>query len=123
MQMSESVFVQGEFFCVDRIFNSLLPFGTYVYMMWKKAISRTVVLLLGILLIVISGIDVFLLQCLGAVARNSPSLYDDMLFVSEVSVALYLLPLLFAGVGMNLISHILISHLEDAEKRFDREQR
>jgi hypothetical protein len=45
------------------------------------------------------------------------------LFVSEVSVALYLLPLLFAGVGMNLISHILISHLEDAEKRFDREQR
>ena len=92
-------------------------------MMWKKAFSRTVVLLLGILLIVISGIDVFLLQRLGAVARNSPSLYDDMLFASEVSVALYLLPLLFAGVGMNLISHILINHLGDAEKRFDREQR
>jgi hypothetical protein len=90
-------------------------------MMWKKVISRVVVLFLGVILIVVSGIDVFLLRRLAAMAKSSPSLYDDMLFSSEVSVALYLLPLLFAGVGMNIISHVLISHLSDAESRFDRE--
>jgi glycopeptide antibiotics resistance protein len=75
MQMSERVFMQGDFFA-PIVFSILLPFGIYIYMMWKKAISRAVVLLLGIILIVVSGIDVFLLQRLGAMARNSPSLYD-----------------------------------------------
>jgi hypothetical protein len=81
------------------------------------------VLLLGIILIVVSGVDVFLLQRLGAMAKSSPSLIDNIIFASEISVALYVLPLLFAGIGMNLISHILINHLGDAERRFDREQR
>jgi len=29
----------------------------------------------------------------------------------------------FAGISVNLISHILISHLTDAEMRFDRNSR
>ena len=122
MQVSESVFIEGDFIALI-VFSILLPVGIYIYMMWKKAISRTIVLLLDIILIAISGIDVFLLQRLAALAKTSPSLFDDIIFASEISVALYLLPLLFAGIGMNLISHILISHLGAAEKRFDREHR
>jgi glycopeptide antibiotics resistance protein len=122
MQVSESVFIEGDFFALI-IFSILLPIGIYIYMIWKKSISRTTVLLLGIILIAISGIDVFLLQRLTAMAKTTPSLVDDIFFASESSVALYLLPLLFAGIGVNLISHILISHLGDAERRFDREHR
>ncbi len=32
---------------------------------------------------------------------------------SEISTAL------FAGIGMNMLSHILVSHLAEAEKRFN----
>ena len=46
IKMSESVFMQGEFFALI-IFSIIVPFGIYIYMMWKKAITRTVVLLLG----------------------------------------------------------------------------
>jgi len=35
----------------------------------------------------------------------------DAVFVSKVSLALYLLPLLFAGVGIHLVSHVLITTL------------
>ena len=34
----------------------------------------------------------------------------------------YLLPALFAGLGVNMLSHILVGHLRDAETRFDQEQ-
>lgn len=105
------------------VFSILLPAGIYIYMMWKRAISRHTVLLFGVILIVLSGIDIFLLQHLRTMATNSSSLLDDMFFASEISVALYLLPVLFAGIGVNMISHILISHLVDAEKRFDQEHR
>ena len=40
------------------------------------------------------------------------------MFLSEVSLALYLLPAMFGGIGINVISHVLIDHLLDAEKRF-----
>src|ERR1039458_7998552 len=100
MQVSESVFIEGDFIALI-VFSILLPVGIYIYMMWKKAISRTVVLLLSIILIAISG---FLLERLTAMAKTSASLFDDIFFASEMSVALYLLPLLFAGIGMNLIS-------------------
>ncbi len=101
------------------IFPFLLPVGIYAYMMWKKAISRITVLLLGIILIVISGVDLFLLQHLTQKAETSPT--ASMFFAHEFSIALYLLPLLFAGIGVNMISHILVAHLADAEKQFDRE--
>jgi hypothetical protein len=48
-------------------------------------------------------------------------LIDDYFFASEISVALYLLPVIFASTGTNLISHILIRHLTEAERRFERE--
>jgi hypothetical protein len=118
--MSESVFIQTEFFLLI-IFSLVLPIGIYSYMMRKKAISRTTIILFGAGLILISGISVILLQRLATLAKISSSLLDDRLFASEVSAALYLLPVLFAGIGVNIISHILISHLTDAEKQYDKD--
>lgn len=102
------MFIQIDFLALI-IFSFLLPVGIYAYMMWKKAISRIAVLLLGIILIVISGVDVFLLQHLTRTAETSPA-SSNMFFAHEFSVALYLLPLLFAGIGVNMISHILMTH-------------
>lgn len=120
--MNDSIFVEFEFVMLI-VVSIVLPVGIYAYMMWKNAISRKTVLLLATVLIVIAGINVFLLQRLSFMAKASPSLLDDRFFASELSVALYLIPALFAGIGANVISHILISHLTDAEKRFDRQHK
>jgi len=42
-------------------------------------------------------------------------------FVSEVSFALYLFPLMFGGIGVNMVSHVLVNHLTAAENRFAKE--
>ena len=118
--MEHSVFVEVEFFLLI-IFSLILPAGIYGYMMWKKTISRISVLMFGVMLIAIAGASVYLLQILKIIAKNSPNIFDHQLFVSEISLALYLLPALFAGIGVNIISHLLIKHLEQAEKKFDEE--
>ena len=120
--MNNSVFVELEFFLL--IFSTfVIPIGIYSYMMWKKSISRKVVLLFGAILIVVSGANIFLLQLLSVMAKSSTSLLDDKVFASEFSVALYLIPAIFAGIGVNIVSHILIAHLADAEKKFDHEHK
>jgi hypothetical protein len=121
LQIIESVFVEVEFFALI-VFSFILPVSIYGYMMWKRAISRKVVLLFGAILIGISGVDIFLMQRLAVMAKNSSSLIDARIFASEISVALYLLPALFAGIGVNLISHVLTNHLSDSERQFDQEQ-
>jgi SNF family Na+-dependent transporter len=116
--MSATVFPEFEF--VALVTSSIvLPIGIYAYMIRKRAISRGTVVVLGIILVALSGVDIVLLQRLTEMARQSPSLLDDRLFASEVSVTLYLLPALFAGIGVNVLSHVLISHLAEAERRFN----
>ncbi len=120
--MINSAFFEIEFSLLV-VFAIILPASIYSYMMWKKAISRKSVLLFGFALIAIAGVSIYLLQRLNVIAKTSPSLLDDRIFSSEVSIALYLLPLLFAGVGVNLISDILIRHLDDAERQNDQDHR
>lgn len=120
--MNNSVFVEIQFFMLI-VCTFVLPIGIYSYMMWKRSISRKVVLLFGVLLIAVSGGNIFLLHLLRILARDTPSLLDDSIFASEMSVALYLIPAIFAGIGVNIISHILISHLAEAEKKFDKEHK
>lgn len=122
LHIIESVFLEVEFFALIA-FSLIIPVGIYGYMMWKRAISRQRVLLFGVILIGISAVDIFLMQRLAAMAKNSPSLIDDKIFASEISVALYLLPALFAGIGVNMISHVLTNHLAEAEKQFDRQHK
>ncbi len=99
------------------IFSIILPFAIYGVLLLKRAISPMIVLLFGFLLVVIAGIDIYLLHSLSASISSSASA-DKAFLISEISLALYLLPALFAGVGINVVSHILVSHLVEAEERF-----
>jgi hypothetical protein len=101
-------------------FSFLIPGIIYVAMMVKRSISRTTVALLGMALVAVAGIDAVLLHHIAYAAQHTLSVWDDKLFASELSVALYLLPLLSAGVGVNILSHLLITHLAEAERAFDR---
>lgn len=115
--LSRSVFVELMFGLMLAV-SVVLPLGIFGALLAKRAVSRWSALMLGFALVVIAGLGVFALQSLAAEARLTPSLADDADFLSEVSVALYLFPAMFGGIGVNLISHILVSHLVRAEARF-----
>lgn len=116
--MADSIFLKLEFIAWIA-FSMVLPAGIYSFMLMRWNLSRKMVLFFGALLIGLAGGSVILLQALAAYARVSPDLLDDRIFLSELSVALYLLPAVFAGIGTNLVSHVLIRHLGDAERRYD----
>ncbi|KRC23679.1 hypothetical protein [Acidovorax sp. Root217] len=118
--MNASVFVELRFWVLVA-FSLVLPAGIYAALLRTRAISRLAVLGFGIALVLIAGVDVYLLQSLAALARHTPSLADDAVFLSELSIALYVLPVVFGGIGVNLVSHVLLHHLTEAEKRFERE--
>ncbi len=118
--MSYSVFSEIEFWLMVGL-SLLSPVAIYWVMLVRRAISRATVLWMGCALALIAGLDVYFLQVLAASARITPSLADDSIFSSEITLALYLFPAMFGGVGVNLISHILVSHLADAEKRFQKQ--
>lgn len=101
----------------------LLPAGIYATLLLKRSISQWTVLVLALVLITLSGIDFVLLQKLAEKAKLSSSAFDDRMFVTELSMALYLLPAVFAGIGVNLVSHVVIRHLNLAESRFERDDR
>ena len=119
--MPGSVFVELKFWLLV-LFSLVAP----VLMVWAcltvRAVSRNMVLGIGILLVAIAGYDFYLLQTLATAALKTPSLADDALFDSEVTVGLYVLPALLAGIGINVTSHVLIGHLTDAQRRFAREE-
>ncbi|HEV7632596.1 MAG TPA: hypothetical protein VGO41_06360 [Steroidobacteraceae bacterium] len=119
--MKTTVFTQVSFWLLVA-FSIVIPFGIYWLLLHKRAIANTTVLLFGLALVVIAGMDVYLLQRLQSLAKASASLTDDAVFVSELSLALYLLPVMLGGVGINLISHILLKRLSVAEKRFEDER-
>lgn len=120
--MNTSVFAETGFWLL--IFLSLvLPFGIYGALFIKKAISRKTVMFFGFVLVAIAGLDLYLLQHLSNAAKLHSSLMGDAFFRSELSLALYLLPAMFAGIGVNLLSHALVRHLVEAEERFDQEHR
>lgn len=119
--MAESVFLQLEFYLLI-LFSLILPAAIFGTMLLKKALSRFVVLSFGIVLLVLAGLDVMLLQKLALMAKASLSGSDDRFFNSEMSVSLYLLPAFLGGVGTNVVSHILIRHLREAEDQFDQQR-
>jgi hypothetical protein len=113
----DSVFAELRFWLMLLV-SFVLPFCIYGVLLAKRAISRPTALLLGFTLVAIAGLDVFFLQNLAAAAKLTPSLADDAVFLSEMSMALYLLPAMFGGIGVNVISHVLNRHLDEAEGRF-----
>jgi len=118
---NESAFLRIAFWALV-LSSMIVPAAIYIAMVVKERISRITVFAFGMLLILLSAVDLFLLQHLMTIAGQTPSLLDDKLFKSEFSLALYLLPLISAAVGTNLISHVLERHLEEAERRLDRQR-
>lgn len=102
-------------------FSIFIPFGIYGVLMLKRAISRRSVFCFGLALVAIAGLDFYLLQSLANLAKHTVSLADDSVFVSELTIALYIVPAMFGGIGINVISHVLIGHLSAAERRFAKE--
>ena len=119
--MRSSVFTELTFWLLIG-FSFVSPCLLYAVLHAKRAIARHTVLLLGGMLLVIAAVDIYLLQSLATLAKLTPSLADDAIFVSEISLALYLIPVMFGGIGINVISHVLIAHLSEAEKHFQAEQ-
>lgn len=118
--MNQSVFVELRFWLLV-VFSVVVPAGIYGALLVTRSISRFAVLWFGVALVLIAGMDVYLLQTLATLAHTTTSLTDDIVFTSELTVALYVLPLVFGGIGVNLVSHVLLRHLTEAERRFDRE--
>lgn len=120
--MPISAFLELEFLLLV-FFSLVTPLAVYAYLYRKKSIARVTVLSFSVCLILMSGLDLALLSRLREVALHSISSLDDAIFVGELRLALYLLPAVFAGTGINLLSHSLIAHLTKAETRHDAEQR
>jgi hypothetical protein len=116
--MGDTVFVEVKFWLLA-VVSVLAPILIYGLLLRSRSISRAAVLLFGLVLVTLAGVDVYLLRSLEVLARLSPSLADDAIFASEVSVALYVFPILLGGIGVNVVSHVLITHLLKAEKQFD----
>lgn len=120
--MGESAFLELEFVLLI-IFSFVVPGAIYAFLYLKTSISRLTVLLFAFCLLVVSCADLVLLSLLRELAQHSRSVVDDKLFAGELRLAFYLLPVVFAGTGVNLLSHVLVHHLTRAEQRFDRKKR
>ena len=116
--MVQTVFVEIQFWLLV-LFSIIVPVAIYYGLLKRSSISRNTVLLFGVVLLLISGVDIYLLQVLSKMAKTSLSHWDNSVFLSELSMALYLLPITYGGIGVNLISHVLIRHLSRAERRFE----
>jgi hypothetical protein len=113
--MHDTVFVELQFWLLV-LFSIVVP-GIIVWVcLTVTALSRNIILVLGLMLAGIAGFDFYLLQALARMARATLALTDDRIFDSEITVGLYL-PAFLAGVGINVTSHVLIQHLTDAQKR------
>lgn len=119
-KMANSVFFEAEFILL--VATSLLfPSAIYVFLFVKRSISRITVIAFAAALVLLSGVDVILLNILAAMAHSTVSQLDDTIFTTEISLALYLLPAVFAGLGVNLLSDVLIGHLHHAERQYDQQ--
>lgn len=99
------------------IFFGVIPsFAIYLLLYLKKSTSPLVVFLCGIGLIFVSVVTLFKLGDISEMARVylNPTGYKQVM--TESRLALYVLPFLSAGVGSNLISHVLLQHLRRTEQ-------
>jgi hypothetical protein len=113
--MTQTVFVELEFWLLVA-FSIVVPPLIIWGLLAVRRISRGHVLAVGLLLVAMSGFDVYLLQTLKRESVRTVSTADDVVFNSEITLGLYLLPALLAGIGVNITSHVLLQHLSDAER-------
>jgi len=119
--MTGSVFVELRFWLL-MFMTVVAPLGIYLVLRHRRAVSRASVLLLGVALVFIAAVDVFLPHGLQNAAAHNISDLDDFLD-SEVTLGLYLIPALFGGVGIDLVSTIIRQHLLHIERRHRQHRR
>ncbi len=117
--MHDSVFVEIEFLLLMLV-SVTLPVSMYACMLWKRVLSRRTVLLFGCVLVAKSGVTIYLLQRLAVMARSTSSLLDERIFDSAFSLVLYFVPILFAGIGAKMLSHVLISYFRPKQSAQER---
>jgi hypothetical protein len=117
--MEQTVFVEAKFWLLV-LLSLIAPIGLVWICLTMQALSRGHLLAVGLVLVAIAGFDIYLLQALARMSRLTPSMADDAVFDSEITVGLYVLPALLAGIGVNVTSHVLIQHLTDAQRRLVR---
>lgn len=112
---SDTVLIKAEFWAL--VLTSLaLPAGILWHLVRVVRISRRVLIGYSIVLMAISGLDVVLIKTIAVLARETTGLADDKIFLSEYSMALYLLPLITAAVGTNLLTYTITRHLRIRSK-------
>ncbi|MDM0115450.1 hypothetical protein QTI66_25100 [Variovorax sp. J22R133] len=114
--MTGSVFVELRFW-IAVVASFVVPLCLYLSLRKRRAISSGSVFWLGLTLVVIAAADVSMLHGLQAAASKSPSHFDNF-FDSELAIGLYLIPALFGGIGIDLVSSVFRRHLEAAEHRY-----
>lgn len=117
-----TVFTQVRFWLLV-LCSLVFPAAIFVTLFVRREFSKKTVLGFGLLLIVLAGVDIFVLRALSHQARLTPSLADDLVFSSELSVALYIFPAAFGTFGLNMVSHVLMHYLKQKEARFEAHRR
>ena len=113
-----NVFVHQRFWALV-LFSVILPAAIFVTLFVRREFSKRTVLVFGLLLVGLAALDIFLLHALSVSARKTVSLADDLVFASELRIALYLLPAAFGTLGINMVSHVLMHFLKQKELRFE----
>jgi hypothetical protein len=108
--MPSPVWIESEFWVLV-LCSVLLPLAIIVHLIRAVEINRYVLMGLALALLALACIDFILLGRVANIAHRTPDLLDDRLFLSEASAALYILPLVCAGVGINLLSFVITQHL------------
>lgn len=116
--MNQNIYYETELILLV-LFSVVVPAGIYGFLYSRISISRWTVMAFAMLLVGVAGIDVVLLQSISEHARVTASLTDNKAFWGQLSLTLYLVPAVFAGLGINVISHVLTNHLNEAERKFD----
>ena len=116
--MNQNIYYETELILLV-LFSVVVPAGIYGFLYSRISISRWIVMAFAMLLVGVAGIDVILLQSISEHARVTASLTNNKAFWGQLSIALYLVPAVFAGLGVNVMSHVLTNHLNEAEKKFD----
>jgi hypothetical protein len=121
MNLNVTVFTEVRFWALV-LCSLVLPITIFVTLFVRREFSKVTILGFGLLLILLAGVDIFLLRILATMAQATPSLADDAAFSSAISIALYIFPAAFGTIGLNMASHVLMHYLKTKEERFEAHQ-
>jgi len=106
------------------LISCLLPvLFLLVHLVNRKPVNRIWLFFWGIVFVLLGGINIVVLRRLGDIAMKSQHAWDDVLFGPTYSIAFYVLPLLCAGIGVNLITEVITSGVPLERKAPHRHQK